>query len=364
MLYETLIPKTFPVQGSVMVLEATSKGYLSILQWLRKRHPLNSSFVYAIAARHNRMNILQWLFFQLRVGNVHDAHITGQAAAGGHLSVLKWLDRKGFTISLVAAGHAAHNGHLDVLQWLCNFPKAWCPFFIASEAASGGQYRLFRWLYHRYGHQFDLGNAMEAAAFQNQVEFLQLVHEELCPLTNFGTRILCPAIKADNINVVEWVAHKAMPFDVRIIVNFAVGFGAKSVLRWCLAQRMTFPDTSTVTAVRNGRMEILIWLVTEARCKLLSECLEQALLLNDVAMATWLMSMQCPIPPIALLQVTAATACKMGSLTTLEWMLHELDFPFLHEECLQFAESRSMGHVIAWIENWLKRGKKRRRTAD
>lgn len=69
-----------------------------------------------------------------------------QAAAGGHIQILKWAKKHGCPWNHRSVCEAAAaNGHLDVLQW-CKEQKFPFDAQMTDRAALGGHLAVVRWL--------------------------------------------------------------------------------------------------------------------------------------------------------------------------------------------------------------------------
>ena len=96
---------------------AARYGHLEVLQWARENGaPWYEDEICPIAARKGYLNIVIWARDH---GATCDAHVFINAAAGGHLNILKWA--KSIVPLIPWDEHlctfAAFNGHLDVIQW-------------------------------------------------------------------------------------------------------------------------------------------------------------------------------------------------------------------------------------------------------
>ena len=71
-----------------------------------------------------------------------------EAAAGGHLDVLKWLRNEGCPWDEWTCSAAANVGHLEVLKWLRKENDPPCPWdeWTCSNAAEYGHLEVLKWL--------------------------------------------------------------------------------------------------------------------------------------------------------------------------------------------------------------------------
>ena len=94
--------------------DAAASGHLSLLRWARENGcPWNASTC-ADAARGGHLDILQWARAN---GCEWEERTCAMAAYGGHLEVLQWARANGCEWSVYTCHEAARGGHLEVLQW-------------------------------------------------------------------------------------------------------------------------------------------------------------------------------------------------------------------------------------------------------
>ncbi len=106
--------------------DAARRGWLSVLQWLRKHGcPWNEWTCWA-AARGGHLEVLQWAREQSSPCS-WDELTCWAAAEGGHLEVLQWARGQSppcFWDEGTCWG-AARGGHLEVLQWAWEHGCPW-----------------------------------------------------------------------------------------------------------------------------------------------------------------------------------------------------------------------------------------------
>jgi hypothetical protein len=122
---------------------------MDMLVWCREFRPRPCPWTYktaALAALNGDLPMFQYL---IEGGCDWDSTVYGNAAANGHLHVLKWArarhDPADFDENTCAA--AAHDGHLDCLEWLrAQDPPAEWHARVCSFAAHNGHIHVLKWL--------------------------------------------------------------------------------------------------------------------------------------------------------------------------------------------------------------------------
>jgi len=137
------------VRGRSMY-RAICAGHLEMLKFLHSKGvEFDANNCCAAAALHGKLRVLKWLLSDVvgGVGGVLKVGMTENAASGGHVKVLKFLDAGGILskTAYVACRFAAENGHLNVLKFLhskgCQYDVRAC----ASSAACRGHNKVRRW---------------------------------------------------------------------------------------------------------------------------------------------------------------------------------------------------------------------------
>jgi len=113
-----LQPRMYEVPFVEMITaKAAAGGQVTVLKWLQTQNLLGAldTDMCRIAASNGHLSVLKWL-------HENDCPWNEQACAlaawNGHLAVLKWLRENDCPWNEEAYKHAAMNGHLPALQWL------------------------------------------------------------------------------------------------------------------------------------------------------------------------------------------------------------------------------------------------------
>lgn len=164
----------------------------------------------AIAAINGQLKVLHWLLEpQCREENVEGAFFVTvclNAAAGGHLEVLKWARSKNFYWDSWTCILAALGGHLEVLKWARSNGCSWDDR-VCAAAALGGQLEVLKWL-HANGCPWDVATC-SAAAFNFRLDVLQWLSCNNCP---WDKRFCAQAAAKGELKV---LAHSKIPLSRR-----------------------------------------------------------------------------------------------------------------------------------------------------
>lgn len=178
---------------------AIKRGDLKMVKWLATSGFASSQDPMAVAAKHGRLRIFQWLYgkfhddkagtttdvMDFAAGNNHMGTVLWlhanrtegctveamvMAARKGHLQMVQWLheNRKEFhpTDYIYSKNDRFHsicqlggylaramdcvaaNGHLDVVRWLREYRYGGCTQLAMDKAAENGHLHVVRWLYN------------------------------------------------------------------------------------------------------------------------------------------------------------------------------------------------------------------------
>ncbi|RLN72003.1 hypothetical protein BBJ28_00007407 [Nothophytophthora sp. Chile5] len=156
---------------------AAARGNLELVQWLHEVRQEASSSAATKAAEGGHLDLLKWM------DKHHLCRLEGVpldvAAAQGHLKVVKWLQRSGIGVaSSRAMDVAAANGHLDVIKWLHHRRgREHAGTHVAmDDAATNGHLEVVKWL-HSHRHEGCTTDAMDGAARNGHLTVVQWLHK-------------------------------------------------------------------------------------------------------------------------------------------------------------------------------------------
>ncbi|KAF4316167.1 hypothetical protein BBO99_00008339 [Phytophthora kernoviae] len=187
----TLDPFYKQAQFSGAMQHAAARGDLEMVRWLLNFQP-GGLVTKAVeqAARNGQLEVLRWL------KQHHDQVFWGanelrhslckyqgvpveDAAAAGHLKIVKWLHKSGVGIATPRAiDNAAAHGHLEVVKWLHRKKDRieGCTVQAMDGAAAGGHLRIVKWL-HTNRSEGCTEAAMDGAAAHGKLDMLKWLHK-------------------------------------------------------------------------------------------------------------------------------------------------------------------------------------------
>lgn len=141
-------------------------------------------------AFEGHLQLLQWVCGHNLSVKKNTTSVCLKASENGHLEVLKWARKNGFTWNEWVCAYAALHGHLEVLQWvrneqthagnICPWDENTCQY-----AALGGHLKILQWLRDEEIHgkkvcPWDKYTCIDAGRNQH-FEIQQWAHENGCP---------------------------------------------------------------------------------------------------------------------------------------------------------------------------------------
>lgn len=206
-----------------------------------------------------------------------DEHVGCEAARGGHMEMLQWLQDKGCHLNAYTLASAAEGGQIEAVAWLHNNGA---PFksMACSSAAAKGRLEALQWL-RANGCPWDKMTCFHAA-YEGHLATLQWAMANGCPWDRLATTF---AVIGGHLDVAEWTLSQGCALitecDDQAIYHQSVGAfiyedtaldvvartDRLDVLEWlrahgCLATSWTF-----LQAARHGKLAVLDWLHQHCR---------------------------------------------------------------------------------------------------
>lgn len=205
--------------------EAAANGHLAVLKWMRLQEGFKSwdSGICNDAARNGHLEVLQWL---RQEGCDWDANVCSFAALNGHLKVLQWSHQNGCEWDSWTCARAAQNGHLEVLQWArqngCNWDERTC----------------------------------DLAALNGHLEVLQWARQNGC---NWDSSWTCArAAQNGHLEVLQWARQNGCEWDSRTC-TLAAQNGQLEALQWARQNGCEWNWWTVASAAQNGHMDVVQW---------------------------------------------------------------------------------------------------------
>jgi hypothetical protein len=178
---------------------AARHGRVNILDWLKDKPHRRPYNLCERAAMGNQMEALKWIF---NFENF-DYFLTGRcvysAAGHGNLEMLTWLYEKGCTQGRIATLAAIGKGHFNVLKWLYARQAFSMKVELCAEAACAGQLDVLVWL-REIGCPWDEDVTYFAAA-RNHLHVLHWAVSNGCPIS---PSVFYEVARHDHVDILKW----------------------------------------------------------------------------------------------------------------------------------------------------------------
>ena len=158
-----------------------------------------------VAARTGSFTLLRWV---LNHGVYLSTHACKEAAMGGSLEMLTWLNSKG--LNLETCYYAAKKkGNLEILKWAREQGCPWAEYepdfssahvTVCSVAAKKGDFEMLKWA-RENGCLWDLSTCKSVASKGN-LEMLKWVRANECP---WGYGTISAAAAGGHLEVAKWL---------------------------------------------------------------------------------------------------------------------------------------------------------------
>ncbi|KAG7380301.1 hypothetical protein PHYPSEUDO_007551 [Phytophthora pseudosyringae] len=208
---------------------AAAGGHKEIIEWMeetfepltRQRHRIRVDG----AGGFGDLQFVQWLHHQ---GYRFTAHAMDDAAAGGYLSIVRWLhgNVENAKCTVAATDRAAANGHLDIVKFLHEHRKEGCTTAAMDDAARNGHFEVVKFLYM---NRSEYCTAM--AGESHSVPVLQFLKENR-RLRSRLPKTVDAATRGD-LELLQWLyEHDRRHFGFEAVVDEARERNHFHVLRW------------------------------------------------------------------------------------------------------------------------------------
>jgi hypothetical protein len=186
--------------------EAAANGHLDVVKWLHANRPEGcSTLAMDGAASNGNLEVVKWLHEHRTEGCTTDA--MDDAAGGGHLDVVQWLhSNREEGCTSFAMDSAARSGHLDVVKWLHRHRSEGATKDALDGAADNGHLNVVQWL-HEHRSEGCTTDAVHFAAVHGHFEVLLFLHSQR---TEGCSRNTLVDAALGNSNIVEWL-HQDYP---------------------------------------------------------------------------------------------------------------------------------------------------------
>ncbi|OQR90251.1 hypothetical protein THRCLA_09393, partial [Thraustotheca clavata] len=393
----------FPNENAIDV--AAAHGHLELVQWLHRNPQFTwtgSPAAIDCAALGGYEDLVRWLVLNRSDGCTSEA--LSNAAAGGHLNILKFINEEYQDIPIPAGSYheAAENGHVNVLKWLpWNFVKndengPSCLMDSAAKnghikvaeflekinavesmkamdyAAEGGHLEMLKWLHER-GYQSISTDAMNWAANCGHLEVIKYLHEhreEGCTtdaadfaaenafldilkwlFTNRSEGETAGAFdlaaKNGHLHIVEWLHANRGVGGTTAAMDGAARRGNIKMLDWLRVHRTEGCSTNAMEfAAEKGHIDVLNWLQKHTTAGCTTDAMDSAAMHNQLDALIWLHENRtegCTAEAMAF-------AAEQGHLRIIQW-LHENRTEGCTTDAMDWAARNNHLHVVHWLHD-------------
>ncbi|GMF58563.1 unnamed protein product [Phytophthora fragariaefolia] len=181
-----------------------------------------------------------------------------EAAAHGHLELLKWLHMQRLPVCHRTALHrAAVNGYLSVVIWLYHHTNMNYAYLhdTMMYAVSSGHFEVVRWM-HENLRPTNLARVLVAAARTGPLHVVRWLHQRVsCPET-CTTALMDAAIDGDQLDVVDWLVDHCSAGCSKDAAYNAASNGNIQMLQWLWNHRgIEFDENVMDAAAVHGHLE-------------------------------------------------------------------------------------------------------------
>lgn len=369
-----------------VAIEAASRGHTHILEYaLANDAPVyGTGFLLQLAARHGHMDCVRWLHYNKGIGLTSRAY--NNAAAGGHLALLKWMDLE--TPTQLATRHtsscAADAGSIECLEYVLR-KHGWSPIDCAISAVEANHLHVLRWMVRfpagkkamRFS-SFEDGSLIGKAAFAGHVKVMEFLVEHGAVLNK---DLVVRAADGGSMEALQWLRARQCPWTPQVFVKAAGWPGSEGIMQWALdngcpkgtgtracseaadhgaldnlqwlrANDFPWSEKVLVNACMHPHLNVLEWACANG-CKWSARVTFAAARYNSPEALLWLLKAGCPYDLQAMMSVPVLTTWShpvvCSELRKLVTRLRELDKLDLGEKrlCLLDATDEHWNCAIA-----------------
>lgn len=240
-----------------LLLSATVSGHLHVLKWIRTKQKhmdiTFESWLLKLAVQHGHIHIVEWIFacnsLPMKPRSIRDA--MDQAAASGHLPLVKWFDdHRSEGCSNVAMDAAAANGHFDVVKWLYEHRNERCSCDAMDGAAANGHLEIVQWLHARGLRVGCTKRAMDRAAEMGYLHVVKWLHENRTE--GCSKKAMDGAARNGHLHVVQWLHETRREGCSTDALDGALMYGHTKMIEWLHKHRHEGCSEWMLKKVQNG----------------------------------------------------------------------------------------------------------------
>jgi hypothetical protein len=246
---------------SQAVAEAAKNGHLEVLQWLFSNHDHvywgGDEMYYAVA--NNRLEVAKFLHDHT-APPADDMYLIDEAARHGDLDMMKWLhSERGDQLTYEGVMRAVNHGFLAAVKWMREtFPDSVVASDIKMDnAAANGHLEMIKWLHGQ--HAWCTKQAMNLAASNDHLDVVRFLHENRAE--GCTTDAMDLAAANGHLETVQWLHHNRTEGCTQFAMDSAAKNGFFEVVKWLHTYRTEGCSAQAMDdAAAAGHFEIVQWL--------------------------------------------------------------------------------------------------------
>jgi len=201
--------------------EAAAGNHLDVLVWLNRRNFFMGD-VCSYAARHGNLPMLE---LAQRLGAEWETTMR-EAAEHGHVHIIDWARRHSCPTDPDLLAIAVRKGQLSVLEWCCDHDYVLSKD-LCEDAARYGQYEILSWLHHR-GCPWNEFVCSEAALY-GHIRILSYAYKNSCP---WNSAVCSNAVLCGRLDILIWARARGCPWRKESCRQQAVAMRRQDIVAW------------------------------------------------------------------------------------------------------------------------------------
>jgi hypothetical protein len=370
-----LIGHEYPLSEQVFI-ESIKTNYLDNVLWVSMEDCPFTELIFYAAADVGNINIFRYLYYCFHKHLFFNdplicIQITDKLSLNGHLNILQWW-YKLYPISFTKSSYqsAIEGGHLHILEWMTilkipEIGEGFSDYYRAISSLSDNINKIdvLNWLYVNGHELFDGCLYSIAAAYNNDINILQWLLDNECPLDIDDLLDLTEtAANIGNIDILKWMLKNNLYLDMHeCAINATIGEdGCLNVLAWLLTDMRDYwgqelylteiRETNNwgvdlcYSAARLGLLNVLQWLIENGCPCNINMCIIYAIKNDYLVILKWATTHI----DFSWNSDFCSQAAEIGYLGILQWLI-ENKCPYDIDTCVELAKESGHFHILRWL---------------